>query len=433
MDEPLEGGGGVLAAIAGAVKQFTFDPLVDDHRPSRSLDQVVHARQRRVPAGLPDPHAIAQQGHPLWVRQERAGIVTPPGGLDEKSPASDLYAIGDVSGVLGPLIEDGQDPAGGGKVIRRGLVHVLDVEERVVHADLRKPFRIPRSDRWAAALNPANQSGGVWPCCPQSIRMILCWPSTGAFYCLRRALSCRHVWPVTVAGLDGRRGGQQATLCGLIKEIGVPFVAFLLSAVGISLSGTIAPGPITAVTLGKAARSPHVGGAIAVGHVLVELPLMLAIWFGIFFLQNNPLVKAAIGLVGGAFLLWMGLGMLRGAGATQAVSRQVTMSVCYSRGPADGWQSLLPAVVGHGRGDADRPVGRVRTDRFRGLRDRSLAVRRGVAVVPVGRWLQGRAVLRASVSEGGFRRVRCVPGSHGREVHRRRGADLPRVGDTARI
>jgi threonine/homoserine/homoserine lactone efflux protein len=88
-------------------------------------------------------------------------------------------------------------------------------------------------------------------------------------------------------------------------------MAFLFSAVIISLSGVMAPGPITAITLGKAARSPHAGGIIAIGHGIVEFPLMLGIWCGVSYLRDSAGLQAAIGLVGGLFLLLMGVGMLR--------------------------------------------------------------------------------------------------------------------------
>jgi threonine/homoserine/homoserine lactone efflux protein len=106
----------------------------------------------------------------------------------------------------------------------------------------------------------------------------------------------------------------------------VSYLLFLLSAVMISLSGVMAPGPITAVTLGQATRSPHAGGVIAIGHGLVEFPLMLAVWYGIVHLQNNIALKVAIGLVGGVFLLAMGLGMLHSAARSKMPAQRVAAS-----------------------------------------------------------------------------------------------------------
>ena len=39
----------------------------------------------------------------------------------------------------------------------------------------------------------------------------------------------------------------------------------------------MAPGPVTAVTISKGNESPHAGGLVAVGHGVVEFPLMIAL------------------------------------------------------------------------------------------------------------------------------------------------------------
>ncbi|MBE3127295.1 MAG: LysE family transporter [Candidatus Atribacteria bacterium] len=88
--------------------------------------------------------------------------------------------------------------------------------------------------------------------------------------------------------------------------------AFLLEAVLISLSGVIAPGPVTAVTVSKGAKSPHAGAMIALGHGMVEIPLMILILYGFGDILKITYIKATIGLLGGLFLLKMGLGLLRG-------------------------------------------------------------------------------------------------------------------------
>lgn len=92
-------------------------------------------------------------------------------------------------------------------------------------------------------------------------------------------------------------------------------ILFLITAVTISLSGVMAPGPITAATIAAGTRSRHAGGLIAVGHGVVELPLVLCIWAGVggLFLQSET-TKMLIGIVGGAFLLFMGIQMLRSVG-----------------------------------------------------------------------------------------------------------------------
>ncbi len=99
------------------------------------------------------------------------------------------------------------------------------------------------------------------------------------------------------------------------------FIGFLAQAVLISLSGVMAPGPVTAVTVGKGSRSPHAGALVAVGHGVVELPLMVAIFYGLGRLIELPNVKAGIGLVGGLLLLAMGADMFRSMNKAEVTAR----------------------------------------------------------------------------------------------------------------
>jgi len=87
---------------------------------------------------------------------------------------------------------------------------------------------------------------------------------------------------------------------------------FLLEAILISLSGVIAPGPVTAVTVSKGTKSPHAGAIIALGHGIVEIPLMILILYGFGDILKITYVKAIIGLLGCLFLLKMGLSLLKG-------------------------------------------------------------------------------------------------------------------------
>jgi threonine/homoserine/homoserine lactone efflux protein len=94
-------------------------------------------------------------------------------------------------------------------------------------------------------------------------------------------------------------------------------LTFILQAVAVSLSGVIAPGPVTAATLAAGTRRRHAGALIAVGHGIVEFPLMLLIMAGTSTLFASKGVTIGIGLVGGAFLILMGAQMLRGLSKNQ--------------------------------------------------------------------------------------------------------------------
>ncbi|MBN1497851.1 MAG: LysE family transporter [Spirochaetes bacterium] len=89
------------------------------------------------------------------------------------------------------------------------------------------------------------------------------------------------------------------------------YLQFLLTAMLISLSGVMAPGPLLAMTVGKGSESPHAGALIAVGHAIVEFPLMTAIFFGFGYLFSLPHVRESIGLAGGLLLFFMAAGMFR--------------------------------------------------------------------------------------------------------------------------
>jgi len=88
-------------------------------------------------------------------------------------------------------------------------------------------------------------------------------------------------------------------------------VAFLTSVVVISLSGVMMPGPMFAVTVARSYKSPMAGAKIALGHAIVEVPLMLAIYFGLGRFFDSAPVQIALYLVGGSLLIWMGSSMFR--------------------------------------------------------------------------------------------------------------------------
>lgn len=96
---------------------------------------------------------------------------------------------------------------------------------------------------------------------------------------------------------------------------------FIVSAVAISLSGVMAPGPITAATLAAGSRSRHAGAVIGLGHIIVELPLILLLVAGMGTLFESPGVQMGIGLAGGVVLVLMGLQLLFSMPANQLDSQ----------------------------------------------------------------------------------------------------------------
>ena len=89
---------------------------------------------------------------------------------------------------------------------------------------------------------------------------------------------------------------------------------FLLSAAGISLTGVMLPGPMTAATIAKGYSDRHAGIRIAAGHAVIEIPLiavMAAIYFRSGSLATSPGVERVIYIVGGVKLLYLGFRMFR--------------------------------------------------------------------------------------------------------------------------
>ncbi len=93
-------------------------------------------------------------------------------------------------------------------------------------------------------------------------------------------------------------------------------IGFLLRAVGVSLSGVMMPGPLTAAAIATGARNKYAGALMAAGHGIIEFPLMILIVSGMKWVLESSPARIVVGLAGGAFLIIMAiqmLGNLRGA------------------------------------------------------------------------------------------------------------------------
>ena len=85
------------------------------------------------------------------------------------------------------------------------------------------------------------------------------------------------------------------------------FLFFLVQVLGISCSGALQPGPVTATAITMGTRNRYAGILIAIGHGIVEFPLIVVIILGLGKYFEMPKVKIAIGLAGGFFLLLMAI------------------------------------------------------------------------------------------------------------------------------
>lgn len=88
-------------------------------------------------------------------------------------------------------------------------------------------------------------------------------------------------------------------------------ILFLFTVIVISLSGVMMPGPVFALTVAKSYKSATAGSLIAVGHGIIELPLMFLIYLGLSnFFKLLP-VQIFIGIAGGLMLIYLGVDMIR--------------------------------------------------------------------------------------------------------------------------
>jgi threonine/homoserine/homoserine lactone efflux protein len=82
----------------------------------------------------------------------------------------------------------------------------------------------------------------------------------------------------------------------------------------IGFSGAMMPGPVTTLVVTETARRGFIAGPlITIGHVLLELAMVIALFFGLGDLLKQNAVAGTIGLLGGLFLLWMGFSIVRNA------------------------------------------------------------------------------------------------------------------------
>lgn len=93
------------------------------------------------------------------------------------------------------------------------------------------------------------------------------------------------------------------------------------------------PGPLTATAIAKGYRDRNAGALIAIGHAIIELPLIALIYLGFAHYFTLPEVKRIIGLAGGLMLIFMGLQLLR------------TMRKALGEAPDLPYNSLIAGII----------------------------------------------------------------------------------------
>jgi len=85
----------------------------------------------------------------------------------------------------------------------------------------------------------------------------------------------------------------------------------LVSVILVSFAGAIVPGPILAVTIAKGFKSPWAGLQIALAHILIDISVILLIYFGLGQFLQIVTVQIILSILGGIFIIWLGINMFR--------------------------------------------------------------------------------------------------------------------------
>lgn len=94
-------------------------------------------------------------------------------------------------------------------------------------------------------------------------------------------------------------------------EGALELIQIFSTALIVAFSGAMVPGPLLTVTISETARKGLIAAfLLIVGHSLLELVLVVGFAFGLLAILENPLIIRSIGVLGGAFLLWMGYGLV---------------------------------------------------------------------------------------------------------------------------
>ncbi|MBN1370303.1 MAG: LysE family transporter [Dehalococcoidaceae bacterium] len=88
-------------------------------------------------------------------------------------------------------------------------------------------------------------------------------------------------------------------------------IPLLIGAFSISLAAALTPGPVVTVTLAKSYRSAWAGFQVALGGAVVEIPIILLIYFGFGQILKIDWVQMALGITGGLLLIVLGFFLFR--------------------------------------------------------------------------------------------------------------------------
>lgn len=118
-------------------------------------------------------------------------------------------------------------------------------------------------------------------------------------------------------------------------------IPIFITAFVVALSGAMMPGPLLTVTVNETVRRGRFAAlALVSGHALLELAIAVALALGLSRFLGNELVIRAIGVIGGAVLLWMGAGIIR-----DVIGKRVSLSEIKASDAGGSGMLLASGVV----------------------------------------------------------------------------------------
>lgn len=91
------------------------------------------------------------------------------------------------------------------------------------------------------------------------------------------------------------------------------FFAFFATVILVSASGVMAPGPLFASTISSGIKQKTAGLKIAIGHTMVELPLVILIGLGVLSLESFPQFRTIVTVLGAASIFGFAILQTRSA------------------------------------------------------------------------------------------------------------------------
>jgi len=117
-----------------------------------------------------------------------------------------------------------------------------------------------------------------------------------------------------------------------MKPLRLAVTAFLTG-----FSGAMMPGPMLALTIAQVSAQGFAAVLfICAGHALLELVIVVLLIVGLRAVLQRPGIRGAIGILGGAALLWMGADMVRAAA-------EVALATASAKAVAMPWPQLMLA------------------------------------------------------------------------------------------